>query len=386
MKKISFIIGTRPEAIKLCPLILETRKHPDLNSHVCVTGQHRELLDQTLAVFNIIPDRDLRVMQPNQNLANLTSRLITAIDDYLSNYGPDMVLVQGDTTTTFCAALCAFYRKIPLGHVEAGLRTGNKYSPFPEEISRVLATHLVDLHFAPTITSRDNLLKEGIAPDRIFVTGNTVIDALFIALDKIKDNPPKIAGLQHDLMSGRSEAPLVLITGHRRENIGKGFENICLAITELARKFSNTHFVYPVHLNPNVRAPVECALKSISNEANQNVHLIPPLDYLSFVALMSRATIILTDSGGLQEEAPSLGKPVLVLRDTTERPEALAQGTARLVGTDIKKIIDNVSELLTNRATYEVMANKVNPFGDGQASGRILSVLARYWEVEAKAE
>jgi UDP-N-acetylglucosamine 2-epimerase (non-hydrolysing) len=278
-----------------------------------------------------------------------------------------MVLVEGDTTTVFCAALCAFYHKIPVGHVEAGLRTWNKYSPFPEEINRMLATRLADLHFAPTNISRDNLLREGVAPDRIFVTGNTVIDALYLALVKVMANPPTIPGLPPETMTNGH--PLVLITGHRRESFGEGFRNICLATAALAQRFPSAEFVYPVHLNPNVREPVFRLLGNIPN-----IHLIDPLGYLPFVALMNSAKIILTDSGGVQEEAPSLGKPVLVMRDTTERPEAVAMGTVRLVGTDSYAIVSNVSTLMTDPSSYEQMANAVNPYGDGKAADRIINI------------
>lgn len=403
MRKISFIFGTRPEAIKLSPLILAMQENPDLEPHICVTGQHRQLLDQVLDSFNLIPDVDLALMQPNQTLAGLAARAIDAIDSYLAEHKPDMVLIQGDTTTTFCAALCAFYHKIPIGHVEAGLRTWNKYSPFPEEINRVLATRLSDLHFAPTTTSRDNLLKEGVAPDRIHITGNTGIDALLIAVKKVKAVPPDIPGLPRHLLIDGTSIPLVLITGHRRENFGDGFENICRAIAELARRFPQTHFVYPVHLNPNVREPV-CRILKLTSEKTRgsgrsnlstpkfrahygdepsphaNIHLIEPVAYLPFIYLLNRATLVLTDSGGVQEEAPSLGKPVLVMRDTTERPEAVNMGTVKLVGTDKDAIIENVSALLTDRTAYDDMANAINPYGDGQASGRIISICARFWD------
>jgi UDP-N-acetylglucosamine 2-epimerase (non-hydrolysing) len=298
-KRISFIFGTRPEAIKLSPVILYMKKHSDLEPHVCVTGQHRQMLDQVLDVFGIVPEVDLALMIPNQSLSELTARSISAIDSYLTEQKPDMVLVQGDTTTVFCAALCAFYHRIPVGHVEAGLRTWNKSSPFPEEINRVLASRLADLHFTPTNTSRDNLLREGVAPDTIHVTGNTVIDALELALERVKSDPPEIPGLRPGTMT--NERPLVLITGHRRESFGEGFQNICQAIVELAQRFRPMEFVYPVHLNPNVREPVFRLLGDIPN-----IHLIDPLSYLPFVALMNRAKIILTDSGGIQEEAPSL--------------------------------------------------------------------------------
>ncbi len=376
-KRISFVFGTRPEAIKLSPVILAMKDHSDLEPHVCVTGQHREMLDQVLEVFGVVPDVDLDLMLPNQTLGELTARSISAIDAYLKEHKPDMVLVQGDTSTVFCAALCAFYHQIPVGHVEAGLRTWNKYSPFPEEINRVLATRLADLHFAPTNTSRDNLLKEGVPPDRIFVTGNTVIDALHLALERVKANPPGIPGLPPETMTNGH--PLVLITGHRRESFGEGFRNICLAITELAQRFPSAEFVYPVHLNPNVREPVFSLLGNISN-----IHLIDPLGYLPFVALMNRAEIILTDSGGVQEEAPSLGKPVLVMRETTERPEAVKMGTVKLVGTDVTAIVENVTKLLIDEATYSAMASAVNPYGDGNATGRILTACARFGDWNKK--
>lgn len=370
MKKVSIIFGTRPEAIKLCPLILAMKEHPDLEPHVCVTGQHREMLDQVLEVFGIVPDVDLALMQPNQTLGSFTARAIGAVDAYLAEQKPDMVIVQGDTTTVFSAALAAFYRHIPVGHVEAGLRTWNKRSPFPEEINRVLTSRVADLHFAPTTTSRDNLLKENVPTDRIIVTGNTVIDALLIAVDKVKANPPDILGLPRHLLNGNSRRPLVLITGHRRENFGDGFVNICRAISQLSGQFSDTAFVYPVHLNPNVRRPVFDILSG-----HRNIYLIEPLSYLPFVALLNRASLVLTDSGGVQEEAPSLGKPVLVMRDTTERPEAVEMGTVKLVGTDTDAIVNNLSTLLTNKEAYATMANAVNPYGDGKACERILAAV-----------
>jgi UDP-N-acetylglucosamine 2-epimerase len=365
-KRISFIFGTRPEAIKLSPVILAMKDERSLAPHICVTGQHREMLDQVLEVFGIVPDVDLALMRHNQTLGELTARSISALDGYLQQHKPDMVLVQGDTTTVLCAALCAFYHRIPMGHVEAGLRTWNKFSPFPEEINRVVATCLADLHFAPTRTSRENLLKEGVASDRILVTGNTVIDALGLALARVHASMPVIPGLPTEIMaSGR---PLILITGHRRESFGEGFRNICLAIATLAERFPLSDFVYPVHLNPNVREPVFTLLAN-----RPNVHLIDPVGYLPFVALMNRATIILTDSGGVQEEAPSLGKPVLVMREMTERPEAVAMGTVKLVGTDVGAIVNGVSTLMTDRPSYERMANAVNPYGDGRASQRIVT-------------
>ena len=369
-KKVSFIFGTRPEAIKLCPLILAMREHSDLKPHVCVTGQHRQMLDQVLEVFGVVPDVDLSLMRANQTLASLTSRAITAIDAYLAGHKPDLVLVQGDTTSVFCAALAAFYHRIPVGHVEAGLRTGNKFFPYPEEINRVLATHLADYHFAPTVKSRENLLKEGIDDERIFVTGNTVIDALYIALAKLEEQSPEIPGLPEQLTCDGRSQPIVLITGHRRESFGQGFKNICMAIVKLAKRFKDTAFVYPVHLNPNVWEPVYRLLNG-----RENVYLIEPLSYLPFVALMERSTVILTDSGGVQEEAPSLGKPVLVMRDTTERPEAVDAGTVKLVGTSYERIIDNVSTLLTDKQAYSAMGRAINPYGDGHACERIIRAI-----------
>jgi len=371
MIKVSVIFGTRPEAIKLAPVILALKKDPHFQTHVCVTAQHRELLDQVLEVFEITPDVDLNLMEPDQKLADLTAKAIKALDGYYDVHKPDLILVQGDTTTVFAASLVAFYHKVKIGHVEAGLRTGNKYSPFPEEINRVLTSHLADFHFAPTEKAKHNLLKEGIPGENIFVTGNTVIDALLIAVDKVRRNQPDIPGLPQDLMDS-SNGKLVLITGHRRENFGKGFERICKAIAALSERFADTAFIYPVHLNPHVREPV---LRLLGNR--KNIHLIEPLSYLSFVALMDRATIILTDSGGIQEEAPSLGKPVLVMREFTERPEAVEAGVTKLVGTDTRKIVENVSDLLTNPKTYAAMSHKINPYGDGKAAERILKILSR---------
>ena len=373
MKRISFIFGTRPEAIKLCPLILLFRTNSNFEVNVCVTGQHREMLEQVLDVFGVKPDVDLSLMRPNQSLASLTSKMITTVNKYLGDYKPDFVFVQGDTTTTFSSALAAFYNKIPIGHVEAGLRTGNKYSPYPEEINRVMTSHIVDYHFAPTIKAKDNLIREGISEKSIFITGNTVIDALFYAIEKVRNNPPLILGLSDDILNGNPKRPLVLITGHRRENFGEGFQSICEAIVTLARKFPETEFVYPVHLNPNVRQPVFHILLGF-----ENIHLIEPLAYLPFVALMNLCKLILTDSGGIQEEAPSLGKPVLVMRNTTERPEAVEAGTAKLVGTDVDIIVDNVSLLLEDNDAYEAMVQAINPYGDGKAASRILAACVKF--------
>ena len=312
MKKISVILGTRPEAIKLCPAIIALKEDTFFDCRVCVTGQHREMLQQVLDVFGVVPDEDLSLMQPNQTLGGLTSRAIAAIDDYLVKEKPDVVMVQGDTTTVFAGALSAFYHHIPVAHVEAGLRTWNLESPWPEEANRVLTTRLAKWHFCPTERNKANLLRENVAEENIYVTGNTVIDALFIAKEMIKDNPPVISGLPDGLMC--SNERVVLITGHRRENFGEGFEHICTAIQKLAERFRNVHFIYPVHLNPNVREPVG---RIIGGHCGRNIHLIEPQSYLPFVALMNRSYLILTDSGGVQEEAPSLGKPVLVMRDTT---------------------------------------------------------------------
>jgi UDP-N-acetylglucosamine 2-epimerase (non-hydrolysing) len=375
-KKISLIFGTRPEAIKLAPLVLALKDDADFEPRVCATGQHRQMLDQVLEVFDIAPDADLNLMAPNQTLAGLTARGIEALDRYLREDAPDLVVVQGDTTTTLCAVLAAFYRGIPVAHVEAGLRTWNMLAPWPEEANRVLAGRLVALHFAPTEVSRQNLQREGVADDSIVVTGNTGIDALFLALKKVQATSPVVAGLPPCLQPGRangSERPrLVLITGHRRENFGDGFENICRSIAELARRFPDTHFVYPVHLNPNVREPVMRWLGKSNGDMLANVHLLEPLPYLPFVGMLERASVILTDSGGIQEEAPSLGKPVLVMRETTERPEGVDAGTVRLVGTDPEKIVSEMSRLLLDSRAYDAMARAHSPYGDGHATERII--------------
>lgn len=369
-KTIAVIFGTRPEAIKLCPVVLALKAYPTFECKVCVTGQHCEMLQQVLDVFGVVPDKDLALMRPNQTLGGLTSRAIAALDEYLAEEKPDIVMVQGDTTTVLCGALAAFYHHIPVAHVEAGLRTWNLESPWPEETNRVLTTRLAKWHFCPTENNKANLLKEGVPEANIFVTGNTVIDALLMAKEMVRKNPPAIDGLPSDLM--RSEERMVLITGHRRENFGEGFENICTAIRNLAERFPDVHFVYPVHLNPNVREPVN---RILGHHSGKNVHLIEPQSYLPFVALMDRAYLILTDSGGVQEEAPSLGKPVLVMRDTTERPEALCAGTVSLVGTRREVIEDEVAQLLIDSNSHAKMANAVNPYGDGMAVARILRVL-----------
>ncbi len=382
MRKISVVFGTRPEAIKLAPVIVGLREYSNVQYHVCVTAQHRGMLDQMLDVFDIQPDADLNIMRPSQTLAGLTARSILGLDSYMAEVRPDLVLVQGDTTTTFAASLTAFYHHIPVGHVEAGLRTGNLESPWPEEANRILTTRLAALHFAPTELNRQNLLAEGVSPEKIFVTGNTVIDALFLALKRVKSKPIAIPGLNPAIIDGGQGAPVVLITGHRRESFGEGLEAICQALAELARRFPHVHFVYPVHLNPNVRNPVARILGNSADnyEKPGNIHLIDPLPYLAFVALMDRSTLILTDSGGIQEEAPSLGKPVLVMRNTTERPEAITAGTVKLVGAEYENIVRETSLLLTDRSAYWAMVRKHNPYGDGKATPRILRVLLDYFE------
>jgi UDP-N-acetylglucosamine 2-epimerase (non-hydrolysing) len=368
-KKISLIFGTRPEAIKLIPVIIKLREDKDFRVNICVTAQHREMLDQVMEIFDIKPDVDLNLMQPNQTLASLTANIIISIDEYFNEYKPDLVIVQGDTTTVMAVSIAAFYHKIKVAHVEAGLRTFNKYSPFPEEMNRVITSKISDIHLAPTEISKQNLLKEGINQSNIFVTGNTVIDALFLAKDKVRANTPEIEGLPKNL---REYLPYVLITGHRRENFGEGFINICEAISELAEKFENFSFIYPVHLNPNVRIPVNEILGN-----KKNVILLDPQTYLPFVYLMMESTIILTDSGGVQEEAPSLGKPVLVMRENTERPEAVTAGTVKLIGTKKNKIIEEVSILIEDKTEYNKMANAINPYGDGLASDRIREILKK---------
>lgn len=361
-KKIAVIFGTRPEAIKLCPVVLALRADPMFDCKVCVTGQHKEMLYQVLDVFGVKPDVDLALMRPNQTLGGLTARAIAALDEYLTNERPDVVMVQGDTTTVLAGALAAFYHHIPIAHVEAGLRTGNLESPWPEEANRVLTTRLAKWHFCPTENNKANLLREGVPAEHIYVTGNTVIDALMIARQKV---------VRHN--DGKRR---VLITGHRRENFGDGFEHICLAIKRLAVEFPNVDFIYPVHLNPNVREPVNRILKSSADDGSlSNVHLIEPQSYLPFVGFMNDAYLILTDSGGVQEEAPSLGKPVLVMRDTTERPEAVTAGTVKLVGTHADDIYREARILLTDSVAYAKMATAVNPYGDGRAVGRIVDVL-----------
>lgn len=382
MKKIMLVFGTRPEAIKMAPLVKEFQKYPDkFNTIVCVTGQHREMLDQVLNLFEIIPDYDLNIMKQGQDLYDVTMKVLLGMRSVLSEVQPDIVLVHGDTTTSTAAALAAFYQQIPVGHVEAGLRTHNIYSPWPEEINRQITGRIATLHFAPTQLSRENLLAESVPDNKIFITGNTVIDALYWVVNKIKAdenlenklaNILKMVGYDTSRLIGGKK--LVLITGHRRENFGEGFINMCTAIKYLTRKYPDIDFVYPMHLNPNVRKPIHKVFgEDLSNLGN--MFFIEPLEYLEFVYLMEKSSVVLTDSGGIQEEAPGLGKPVLVMRDTTERPEALNAGTVRLVGTDYNKIVKEVSELLENPVAYIEMSKAVNPYGDGKACGRIVNCL-----------
>lgn len=382
MKKIMLVFGTRPEAIKMAPLVKEFQKHPDtFQTIVCVTGQHREMLDQVLNIFDIRPDFDLNIMKQGQDLYDVTARVLTGMRDVLREAQPDVVLVHGDTTTSTAAALAAFYQQIPVGHVEAGLRTHNILSPWPEEMNRQITGRIASYHFAPTALSRQNLLQENVDDANITVTGNTVIDALYWVVDRIKNDRSLDTELEEVLRSAGYDVnrladgrPLVLITGHRRENFGDGFINMCTAIKQLTERYPNVDFVYPMHLNPNVRRPIhEVFGDDLSNLGN--MHFIEPLEYLSFVYLMEKSTIVLTDSGGIQEEAPGLGKPVLVMRDTTERPEALEAGTVKLVGTDREKIFNEVSTLLDDAAAYARMSQAVNPYGDGLACSRIVERL-----------
>ena len=360
----------------MAPLVNEFKKYPDFfETLVCVTGQHRQMLDQVLDLFGIVPDFDLNIMQPNQDLYDISSRILLGMRDILKTVNPELVFVHGDTTTSTASALAAFYQQIPVAHIEAGLRTGNNYSPFPEEMNRLITGRLATYHFAPTPLSKQNLLKENVSENQILVTGNTVIDALQWVTNKINSESNlsvslqnEIASLGYDVSRLEKSRKLILITGHRRENFGDGFLNICNAIKQLAEKYPKVDFVYPVHLNPNVRKPVN----EILGENLKNVFLIEPLQYLPFVYLMEKSYLILTDSGGIQEEAPGLGKPVLVMRDTTERPEAVEAGTVLLVGTDKEKIINSVSDLLENEKTYKKMSEANNPYGDGLASARIV--------------
>lgn len=384
MKKIVIVFGTRPEAIKMAPVTKAAQANGHFNVKVCVTAQHRQMLDQVLGLFDICPDYDLNIMRKGQDLFDVTCNVLRGVKKVLQAERPDIVLVQGDTTTAMTTSLAAFYQQLPVGHVEAGLRTHNKLAPFPEEINRKLTGVIADLHFAPTEIARDNLLREGVDPTRVHVTGNTVIDALLIAANKIRsralsekivsDLICRFPSLKDILQAPQnSNRRMILVTGHRRENFGKGFENICSALLQLATEQPHVDFIYPVHLNPNVRGPVLRLLKHCPS-----IHLIEPLDYLPFVYLMTRSTFIITDSGGIQEEAPSLGKPVLVMRETTERPEAVTAGTAKLVGTDPKQIVGEASRLLNNRDAFEKMAKTANPYGDGRAAERVIAILQSF--------
>ncbi|WP_427183815.1 non-hydrolyzing UDP-N-acetylglucosamine 2-epimerase [Bordetella bronchialis] len=372
MKKILLVFGTRPEAIKLAPLVHALALLRDIEPRVCVTGQHRSMLDQVLAIFDIVPDYDLDVMRPSQTLHGVTADVLGGLAPVLQDCGPDALIVHGDTATTFAASLAAYYARIPIGHVEAGLRTGNLYSPWPEEANRKLTGALARWHFAPTETSRSNLLREGVPDDAITVTGNTVIDALFMAKERLATDHTLQQALVDRFPYLHPARKMVLVTGHRRENFGGGFENICEAIRRIAASHPDAQVVYPVHLNPNVREPVQRLLAGIPN-----VKLEEPAEYLEFVYLMQCAHIVLTDSGGVQEEAPSLGKPVLVMRDTTERPEAVAAGTVRLVGTDVDCIVGQVDLLLRDDQQYRAMSLAHNPYGDGRACERIVAALCR---------
>ena len=381
MKKILLVFGTRPEAIKMAPLVKKLQEYPEqFQTIVCVTGQHREMLDQVLQLFDITPDFDLNIMKPNQELYDITSRILLGMRDVLKEVKPDIVLVHGDTTTSMAAALAAFYQQIPVGHVEAGLRTGNIYSPWPEEMNRLITGRITTHHFSPTPLAKENLLKENVNEKQIIITGNTVIDALQMVVNKLSEDTElssevanRISQMGYDTKRLNGDKRMVLITGHRRENFGEGFLNICHAIKNLSAKYPDVDFVYPMHLNPNVRKPV----LEILGEGAENVFLIEPLDYLPFVYMMQQSTLILTDSGGVQEEAPGLGKPVLVMRDTTERPEAVEAGTVLLVGTNREKIEHGVSMLLNDADTYRKMSEAVNPYGDGKACKRIVEYLRK---------
>ena len=381
MKTILLVFGTRPEAIKMAPLVKKLQQYPELfRTVVCVTGQHRQMLDQVLNLFEITPNYDLNIMKPNQDLYDITSRILLGMRDILKEVQPDIVLVHGDTTTSTASALAAFYQQIPVGHVEAGLRTGNIYSPWPEEMNRLITGRIAALNFSPTPLAEQNLLREGVKADSIVVTGNTVIDALQMVVARLENDTTLSSEVQaivkqmgYDTARLSEGKRMVLITGHRRENFGTGFLNICHAIKNLAIAYPNVDFVYPMHLNPNVRKPV----LDILGEGAKNVYLIEPLDYLPFVYMMQQSTLILTDSGGVQEEAPGLGKPVLVMRDTTERPEAVEAGTVLLVGTDQQKIEDGVKMLLDDAECYRRMSEAVNPYGDGLACERVVECLRK---------
>jgi len=368
--KVLTVFGTRPEAIKMAPLVLALQGDARFESALCVTGQHREMLDQVLSLFALTPDYDLNIMKPGQDLTDVTSAILQGMRGVLADAKPDLVLVHGDTATTFATSLAAYYQQIPVGHVEAGLRTGNLYSPWPEEANRKLTGVLAAMHFAPTQKSADNLLAEGVTGSAVHITGNTVIDALFKIVERFDKDAELAGSLAESFPFLNPDRRVILVTGHRRESFGGGFERICEALNLTAKAFPDVDIVYPVHLNPNVQEPVNRLLSGLNN-----VHLVEPLDYLPFVYLMSRSYLILTDSGGIQEEAPSLGKPVLVMRDTTERPEALEAGTVELVGTDVERMVDRLEALLTDEVTYNRMSLAHNPYGDGQACTRILNIL-----------
>jgi UDP-N-acetylglucosamine 2-epimerase (non-hydrolysing) len=373
MLKVLSVFGTRPEAIKMAPVIKELEKHPEtFTSIVCVTAQHRQMLDQVLNIFGIKPDYDLDIMRPGQDLFDITCSVLQGLKRVMEKEQPDIVLVHGDTSTTMAASIAAYYCRIRVGHVEAGLRTHDKFSPFPEEMNRRVTSVLTDLHFAPTEASRQNLLNEGVAAASIFITGNTVVDSLLEISAKIDRDPGLTDKFAADFSFLNPQKRLILVTGHRRENFGAGFENICLALSDIARRNADVEILYPVHLNPNVQEPVK---RMLGGGKISNVHLIEPVDYLPFVYLMNRSHLIITDSGGVQEEAPSLGKPVLVMRDTTERPEAVQAGTVKLVGTDREVLVKESNALLDDSAAYEVMSKAHNPYGDGKAAKRICTVL-----------
>jgi len=367
--KVLTVFGTRPEAIKMASVVRALTLRPDIEVKVCVTAQHRQMLDQVLNLFSIVPDFDLNVMTPGQDLSDITANVLLGMRTVLREWRPDYVLVHGDTTTTFATSLAAYYERIPVGHVEAGLRTGNIYSPWPEEVNRCLTGVIANLHFAPTEHAKNNLLNEGVLEQNICVTGNTVVDALLDVVQRLESDTVLSNEMASQFSFLDSKKRLILVTGHRRENFGNGFENICLALTEISQ-WPDVEILYPVHLNPNVQGPVQRILKG-----NPNVHLIDPVSYLPFVYLMNRATILLTDSGGIQEEAPSLGKPVLVMRDTTERPEAVEAGTVRLVGTTVRSIVDGIRGLLDDPAEYMRMSSAENPYGDGKSGTKIVNFL-----------
>ncbi|KPH92088.1 UDP-N-acetylglucosamine 2-epimerase [Pseudoalteromonas undina] len=373
--KVLSIFGTRPEAIKMAPLVKALNEADGIDAKVCVTAQHREMLDQVLDLFEIVPEYDLNIMKPGQSLYDVTTNILLGLKPILEEFKPDLVLVHGDTSTTLSASLAAFYQQIPVGHVEAGLRTGNLSSPWPEEGNRKLTGAITKLHFAPTQTSQQNLLNEAVSADDIVITGNTVIDALLQVVDKVKTDSALISTLKAKFPELDETKKLILVTGHRRESFGGGFERICEALVEIATAHPDTQILYPMHLNPNVREPVNRILKNVDN-----VHLIEPQDYLPFVYLMNQAHIIVTDSGGVQEEAPSLGKPVLVMRDTTERPEAVEAGTVKLVGTDKARIVNEVNNLLTNAEEYQSMSRAHNPYGDGKACERIVAKIKQHFK------